>query len=311
MVSVCQGEALAVVSQGCVDAAACQVAAEEMGLQLGNDKLPFEGDWSDKGCYYYPADHPLYPNQAYFGTAGSCSELRITPQAGAKRVSCDGTTLPPFDPSRCAGEYCVTMEGCREAALAMGLKLGSTQYPFVGNYPIKGCTYFPSTDPQYPNEAYWGSGASICGQLRAEPTDGSIRLGCEGFEDAVLEDPEETGTQGSNQATEGTEVSNQTLSGTSTGTSGRPTGTSMSQPASRPVQQPETVPTLSTLGFNETSPSASPNLEDEIVEDDKNDKDGTPGTSISAFQSENVSAAPTTQLAWVLSFFAVISFVMG
>jgi hypothetical protein len=320
LVASCAGESLAIVSQGCVDAEACKLAAEEMGLSPGNDKFPFEGEWEDKGCYFFPADHPLYPGEAYFGTGGSCSELRITPQAGALRMSCDGTTLPPFDPTKCPGELCITMEGCQAAALAMGLKLGSPDYPFAGDYPIKGCTYFPATDPLYPGEAYWGSGASICGQLRADPTDGSIRLGCDGAID--LEDPEATEATVETETTEEPVEIEETDAPFETEATDAPFETeateapveaetvvsnqTVSQPVLRPVQTPGVAPTNATEGFNATAPAMAPGEPDEDDEDGKDDKDGKPGSAISSFQNEN-SAASRTQLGWVLSVFAVIS----
>jgi hypothetical protein len=320
LVNVCQGESLAAVSMGCVDAEACQLAAVAKGLKLG-DSVAFEGEGEgvDKGCYFFPEDHQFYPNEVFFGGVGTCSEMRITPRAGAQRVSCDGTTLPPFDPTRCPGELCISMEGCREAALAMGLKLGNTEDPFAGDYPIKGCTYFPADDPLYPGEAYWGTGASICGQLRADPPDGSIRLGCVDFEELLeteapedteafeeLGATEETGAPEEDEALEETEASDQTALD-------RPRPTQA--PVSRPVQIPEmafTNSTFATEGFNETSPSMAPSMEDELNEndeEDKADKEDRPSNVVAALETaETASAASKMQIGWVLSVLAAIPF---
>merc|ERR1712125_205490 len=90
---VCDGDELEMLSLGCLDAEICQQTALELGLQLGNPPdWPFEGDWADKGCLYYPFDHPLYPNQAYFGSGGTCPQWKMTPMADAIRISCDGST---------------------------------------------------------------------------------------------------------------------------------------------------------------------------------------------------------------------------
>lgn len=182
----CQGVELEMITQGCDTPEHCQEAAQSQGLQLGSEEWPFTGEWADKGCVFYPADHELYPNQAYFGLGGSCPQLKMQPMAGGERLSCNGRTRPPFDPLRCSGQgLCKTAENCQRTALANGYQLGNEQDSFEGDYHVKGCVFYPDDHPEYPGQSFWGTGASICGQIRADPSayDGSMRMTCPDEED--------------------------------------------------------------------------------------------------------------------------------
>lgn len=273
---VCQGEELERVSQGCMTAADCEAAAISMGLSIGSEEWAFEGNWADKGCIYYPADHPLYPNQAYFGYGGTCTQLKMTPMADAIRISCDGSTRPPFDPERCQGEdLCRNAEDCQASALALGLNLGGFD-PFVGDFHVKGCIFYPLDHPEYPGEAYWGSGASICGQLRADPReyDGSVRLTCGG----------RTATDSNNnQGNDGEETmpgftSAPTFEETESDTVARP----------RPAVNATAV-TPATTGRPQESNNATAEKAEEGEEPFE-----MPGPSVSAFEAQEASSAAST-----------------
>lgn len=48
--------------------AECRAAAESHCLSAGSSAYGFAGDYLTAGCYYYPAEHAIRPNEAYFGT---------------------------------------------------------------------------------------------------------------------------------------------------------------------------------------------------------------------------------------------------
>jgi len=58
------------------------------------------------------------------------------------------------------------------------LQLGGNDFPFVGDYPVKGCHYYSDPNSFYVNQAFWGSGATSCMDYMQEPEDGSKRLSC-------------------------------------------------------------------------------------------------------------------------------------
>ena len=267
-VAGCQGEELELVTQGCDTAQHCAETAESMGLQIGSEEWSFEGDWADKGCIYYPADHELYPNQAYFGKGGSCSQLKMTPMAGAVRMNCDGTTRPPFDPLRCQGNnLCLTAEACRAAAVANGYQLGSDLDDFEGDYHVKGCVFYPMDHPEYPGQAYWGTGASICGQLRADPSDydGSMRMTC-GSDNSAEE------LVGSGIVEEGD------LSFETTGTSA---------PTFAAPQRPQSTP-------NVTVTATSTNVTESDNSDAEDDPFPETGPVVTAFEGQEASGGDAT-----------------
>lgn len=297
---VCEGAVLASVSNGCITSEICGTMAQGMGLQLGNELYPFEADYVDKGCFYYPDNHPEYPSQAFFGTGGTCSQLRIRPSAGGEHLSCDGRTQAPFDANRCEGDLCITPEACQATAAAMGLQLGNSLYPFQGPWVVKGCVYFPSNHPEFPNQAYFGRGADICGQLRASPNDGSVRISCvAGAENLVAQDvepeaveteaPTEVDAETAAMVANVTEAVVEEVEEIVTETEETASPTQMATaavPAVAPLPAPVPAPVLNTTSEvaedEDDKEDKDEDEEEEEVEEDKNDEE----------EEEEVSDAP-------------------
>ena len=84
-------------------------------------------------------------------------------------------------PISCEHGSCTTSSACAEAALARNASLGGLGYPFEGDWAVKGCAFFPADNPAFPNQVYWGVGATSCDELQSPPGDGSVRLECAGL----------------------------------------------------------------------------------------------------------------------------------
>lgn len=77
---------------------ACRVAAQSLGLQIGNDNHGFENDtYSEKGCYAYSSG--VFENSAFYGTGGTTEQMQtdlVSPKFRPKGYDCifGKSTLP-------------------------------------------------------------------------------------------------------------------------------------------------------------------------------------------------------------------------
>ena len=53
----------------------CGKEAKKLGLELGTKDYSFEGDYSQKGCFYYSPTTAKYKNAAFFGTTDSLKTI--------------------------------------------------------------------------------------------------------------------------------------------------------------------------------------------------------------------------------------------
>ncbi|CAB9528479.1 endonuclease I [Seminavis robusta] len=93
----CEGEELVAESQGCHSAEVCRDTAQSLGLIVGHPVFGYEGNWSLKGCFYYPNSHPEFPNRVFFGSQGTCEELGAAPNDGIVRINCWNSTIPEIN----------------------------------------------------------------------------------------------------------------------------------------------------------------------------------------------------------------------
>ena len=53
----------------------CGKEAKKLGLELGTQDDAFEGDYTQKGCFYYSPTTAKYKNAAFFGTTDSLKTI--------------------------------------------------------------------------------------------------------------------------------------------------------------------------------------------------------------------------------------------
>ena len=84
------------------------------------------------------------------------------------------TTVPALAVSAAAPKTCLpySEQACRAAALALGLSLGSTTYPFLGSIATKGCYAYRSGTQA--GQAYYSTGGTEA-EMKADVTGDQFR----------------------------------------------------------------------------------------------------------------------------------------
>lgn len=137
------------VPKTCSEQENCKKAALEMGLKLGGFGFGFAGHYPTKGCYFYESGK--YKGIAFYGIGGSEAQQSnplTLPQKRVTSVQCSAVPKP-----------CSESENCKSAALKLGLRLGSKNHYFIGNYGTKGCYFYESGE--YAGSAFYGTGGSV------------------------------------------------------------------------------------------------------------------------------------------------------
>lgn len=143
-----------------------------------------------QSCQVIPADDASSSNE----TLPSLTSYRLAYDCSDRfKGSCvgydvngdciDSDSVPPVCTYR-------DVESCAEKAAELGLFLGGGGFPFAAVYNTKGCYYYASDHPAYPNMAFFGLGATAPQQLESTPNQGNLRLVCEVTE--LLAAPEST-----------------------------------------------------------------------------------------------------------------------
>eukprot|EP00940_MAST-03C_sp_MAST-3C-sp2_P003162 g3162.t1 len=130
---------------------ACRDAAKALGLMLGGHGYPFADDYPTKGLYAYKSGK--YAGTAFYGRGASS----VTARSGPVRP-------PKYRPRESDLPLCARSEtACRDAAKALGLKLGGRGYPFAGDYPTKGL--YAYSGGKYAGIAFYGRSSSFSERL--------------------------------------------------------------------------------------------------------------------------------------------------
>ena len=68
----------------------CGKEAKKLGLELGTEDYAFEGDYNQKGCFYYSPTSSEYKNVAFFGTTDSLKKIVEKTRSMEKEFNSEG-----------------------------------------------------------------------------------------------------------------------------------------------------------------------------------------------------------------------------